>query len=50
MGHFKDVQDVCWSPDASALVSGSIDRFACVWDARAKQGVVRCWRLAFSPS
>lgn len=40
VGHFKDVQDLSWSPDSSALVSGSVDRYSCVWDTRKNEGVV----------
>lgn len=32
-GHTDDVQDIAWAPDASALVSGSIENICIVWDA-----------------
>lgn len=33
-GHFSDVYDLSWSVDGGALVSGSIDNHAIVWDVR----------------
>ena len=31
-GHHSDVYDLCWSPDSSHLVSGSVDNTSIVWD------------------
>lgn len=31
-GHLEDINDICWSADEKALVSGSIDHTAIVWD------------------
>ena len=31
-GHLEDVYDLCWSPDSTHLVSGSVDNTAIVWD------------------
>lgn len=31
-GHLEDVYDLCWSPDSSFLISGSVDNSAIVWD------------------
>lgn len=35
-GHKEDVYDLCWSPDDSKIISGSIDNTAIIWDT--KQG------------
>ena len=39
-GHSDDVQDICWSPDGTMLVSGSVDNTAIIWDA-AKGKIVK---------
>ncbi|EEZ98093.1 chromatin assembly factor 1 subunit B [Tribolium castaneum] len=31
-GHKEDIYDLCWSPDGSKLLSGSIDNTAILWD------------------
>ena len=31
-GHMEDVYDLCWSPDSSQIVSGSVDNTAILWD------------------
>ena len=31
-GHLEDVYDLCWSPDSTSLISGSVDNSAIVWD------------------
>ncbi|XP_051161222.1 chromatin assembly factor 1 subunit B [Leptopilina boulardi] len=31
-GHLEDIYDICWSPDSSSLVSGSVDNTAILWD------------------
>ncbi|KAL3278163.1 hypothetical protein HHI36_013505 [Cryptolaemus montrouzieri] len=31
-GHKEDIYDLCWSPDSSKLLSGSIDNTAILWD------------------
>lgn len=31
-GHLEDVYDLCWSPDSTSLISGSVDNTAIVWD------------------
>ena len=31
-GHADDVLDVAWAPDGSALLSGSIENVAVIWD------------------
>ncbi|XP_043474065.1 chromatin assembly factor 1 subunit B [Leptopilina heterotoma] len=31
-GHLEDIYDLCWSPDSSSLVSGSVDNTAILWD------------------
>lgn len=33
-GHLEDVYDLCWSPDSSSLISGSVDNTAIVWDVQ----------------
>jgi chromatin assembly factor 1 subunit B len=30
--HMGDVCDMCWSPDGSKLLSGSVDNTAILWD------------------
>ncbi|KAI4478372.1 hypothetical protein M0804_012026 [Polistes exclamans] len=31
-GHLEDVYDICWSPDSSSIISGSVDNTAILWD------------------
>ena len=31
-GHVEDVYDLCWSPDNTQLLSGSVDNTAILWD------------------
>ncbi|EFX65893.1 hypothetical protein DAPPUDRAFT_11866, partial [Daphnia pulex] len=31
-GHMEDVCDVCWSPDCTKILSGSVDNTAILWD------------------
>lgn len=31
-GHKEDIYDLCWSPNSSKLLSGSIDNTAIIWD------------------
>lgn len=31
-GHMEDVYDICWSPDSSQILSGSVDNTAILWD------------------
>ena len=31
-GHLEDIYDLCWSPDSTSLISGSVDNSAIVWD------------------
>lgn len=31
-GHKEDVYDLCWSPDSSKLLSGSVDNTAILWN------------------
>jgi chromatin assembly factor 1 subunit B len=31
-GHMEDVYDICWSPDGSQIMSGSVDNTAILWD------------------
>lgn len=33
-GHLEDIYDLCWSPDSSGIISGSIDNSAIVWDVQ----------------
>lgn len=33
-GHLEDVYDLCWSPDSSSLISGSVDNTAIMWDVQ----------------
>lgn len=33
-GHLEDVYDLCWSADSLALISGSVDNTAIVWDVK----------------
>ena len=33
-GHLEDVYDLCWSPDSSSIISGSVDNTAIVWDVQ----------------
>ncbi len=39
-GHAGDVHDLAWSPDGSALVSGSVENWAMLWDVEGRRGVV----------
>ena len=40
-GHRDDVLDLCWSPDASALVTGSIENMCLLWEVDARKAQVR---------
>ncbi len=40
-GHADDVLDVAWSPDGTALLSGSIERLCYMWDVGTRKSVVR---------
>ena len=40
-GHADDVLDVSWAPDGSALLSGSIENVAVVWDVAKGKGQAR---------
>jgi len=40
-GHADDVQDLAWAPCGGALLSGSVDNQAIVWDVARRQGVNR---------
>ena len=40
-GHTDDVQDLCWSPDATMILSGSVDNTAIVWDANTGKIIKR---------
>jgi chromatin assembly factor 1 subunit B len=40
-GHAEDVFDVAWAPDASALLSGSIENVCIIWDAERGRGQSR---------
>ena len=31
-GHMEDVYDLCWSPDSTQILSGSVDNTAILWD------------------
>jgi len=31
-GHMEDIYDICWSPDSSQILSGSVDNTAILWD------------------
>lgn len=31
-GHMEDVYDICWSPDCTQILSGSVDNTAILWD------------------
>nr|XP_050855638.1 chromatin assembly factor 1 subunit B isoform X2 [Vespula vulgaris] len=31
-GHLEDVYDICWSPDSTSIISGSVDNTAILWD------------------
>ncbi|XP_010780776.1 chromatin assembly factor 1 subunit B [Notothenia coriiceps] len=31
-GHIEDVYDICWTRDASSMISGSVDNTAIMWD------------------
>nr|CAD7266685.1 unnamed protein product [Timema shepardi] len=33
-GHLEDVYDLCWSPDSTCLISGSVDNTAILWDVQ----------------
>ena len=37
-GHGADVYDLAWSPDSSAILSGSVDNTAIVWDVALNEG------------
>lgn len=37
-GHSCDVYDLAWAPDATALLSGSVENTALLWDVRAAKG------------
>lgn len=38
-GHHSDVYDLCWSPDSTHLVSGSVDNTSIVWDVTVCKAV-----------
>lgn len=31
-GHMEDVYDICWSPDCTQILSGSVDNTAILWN------------------
>ncbi|XP_071440014.1 chromatin assembly factor 1 subunit B [Hetaerina americana] len=33
-GHVEDVYDLCWSPDSTCILSGSVDNSAIFWDVQ----------------
>ena len=37
-GHAEDVNDACWAPDATALLTGSIENVCMVWDVSKGKG------------
>ena len=39
-GHLEDVYDLCWSPDSSYLISGSVDNSAIVWDVQKGEQII----------
>lgn len=40
-GHVEDVYDLCWSPDNTQLLSGSVDNTAILWDVpKGKANVI----------
>ena len=40
-GQMDDVQDLAWSPDGSAVVTGSVENVAVVWDAQKHRALRR---------
>ena len=40
-GHLEDVYDLCWSPDSTHLISGSVDTTAIIWDVQKGKCVIR---------
>ncbi|GAX74420.1 hypothetical protein CEUSTIGMA_g1869.t1 [Chlamydomonas eustigma] len=40
-GHRDDVLDLCWSPDASCLVTGSIEKMCLMWEVEARKAQLR---------
>ncbi|KAK5861105.1 hypothetical protein PBY51_022525 [Eleginops maclovinus] len=36
-GHIEDVYDICWTRDASSMISGSVDNTAIMWDINKGQ-------------
>ena len=39
-GHLEDVYDLCWSPDSTHLISGSVDTTAIIWDVQKGENVI----------
>ena len=39
-GHLEDVYDLCWSPDSTHLISGSVDTTAIIWDVQKGKCVI----------
>jgi len=37
-GHAEDVNDACWAPDTTALLTGSIENVCMVWDVSKGKG------------
>ena len=37
-GHNEDVNDLAWSPDGTALLSGSVEGIALLWDVKSRKG------------
>jgi chromatin assembly factor 1 subunit B len=40
-GHSSDIYDLAWSPDATALLSGSVENIALLWDVKSGKGKAR---------
>lgn len=39
-GHLEDVYDLCWSPDSTHLISGSVDTTAIIWDVQKGKCII----------
>jgi WD40 repeat protein len=42
-GHIEDVYDLAWSPNATQLISGSVDNSVIIWDTN--KGILPLYSL-----
>lgn len=36
-GHLADIYDLCWSPDGTMIISGSVDNQTLIWDVATRK-------------